>query len=122
MGIEDNERVRPLTNVDDMVEKMVWAYSHPEEVKKIVERGYQWVQDLAWDKIVKQWDDLFQGTYDKLQSERTVGYAIDKAGRNDPCPCGSGRKFKRCPGGVDEIDKFRDWLGEEPLDKEQDKE
>jgi preprotein translocase subunit SecA len=29
------------------------------------------------------------------------------AGRNDPCPCGSGRKFKRChgdprsrPGGV----------------------
>ncbi|WP_244433092.1 SEC-C metal-binding domain-containing protein [Bradyrhizobium ottawaense] len=21
-----------------------------------------------------------------------------KIGRNDPCPCGSGRKFKRCPG------------------------
>lgn len=23
------------------------------------------------------------------------------AGRNDPCPCGSGIKFKRCHGGVD---------------------
>ena len=21
-----------------------------------------------------------------------------RAGRNDPCPCGSGRKFKRCHG------------------------
>lgn len=24
----------------------------------------------------------------------------DKVGRNEPCPCGSGRKFKRCHGGV----------------------
>jgi preprotein translocase subunit SecA len=23
-----------------------------------------------------------------------------KVGRNDPCPCGSGKKFKRCHGGV----------------------
>jgi SEC-C motif-containing protein len=24
--------------------------------------------------------------------------AADKAGRNDPCPCGSGKKFKKCCG------------------------
>ena len=24
--------------------------------------------------------------------------AGDKVGRNDPCPCGSGQKFKRCHG------------------------
>src|SRR5581483_1135509 len=42
MGIEDNERIRPLTNVDDMVEKMFWAYTHPAEVKKIVDRAYDW--------------------------------------------------------------------------------
>ncbi len=24
--------------------------------------------------------------------------AAEKTGRNDPCPCGSGRKFKRCCG------------------------
>jgi preprotein translocase subunit SecA len=23
---------------------------------------------------------------------------VDKVGRNDPCPCGSGRKYKRCCG------------------------
>jgi preprotein translocase subunit SecA len=26
---------------------------------------------------------------------------IDKVGRNDPCPCGSGRKFKQCHGRLD---------------------
>jgi glycosyltransferase involved in cell wall biosynthesis len=37
MGMEDNERIRPLTNVDDMVEKIMWAYTHPAEVQKIVD-------------------------------------------------------------------------------------
>jgi uncharacterized protein YecA (UPF0149 family) len=25
---------------------------------------------------------------------------VDKVGRNDPCPCGSGKKFKKCHGAV----------------------
>lgn len=45
-----------------------------------------------------------------------------EVGRNDPCPCGSGRKYKRCHLGVDEIPlnarltilyrKANRWLGE----------
>jgi hypothetical protein len=31
-----------------------------------------------------------------LGSGATLKRAIPKAGRNDPCPCGSGRKFKQC--------------------------
>ena len=27
-------------------------------------------------------------------------YASNKIGRNDPCPCGSGKKYKRCCGGA----------------------
>ena len=27
------------------------------------------------------------------------GGGVPEPGRNDPCPCGSGRKFKRCCGG-----------------------
>lgn len=30
----------------------------------------------------------------------TLKRAIPKAGRNDPCPCGSGKKFKQCCAGV----------------------
>lgn len=30
--------------------------------------------------------------------EAQVQKAVAKAGRNDPCPCGSGRKIKQCHG------------------------
>jgi len=32
-------------------------------------------------------------------SNRTVTNETQKTGRNEPCPCGSGRKFKKCCGG-----------------------
>lgn len=31
---------------------------------------------------------------EQLRAEKTR--TLPKAGRNDPCPCGSGRKFKKC--------------------------
>jgi preprotein translocase subunit SecA len=30
----------------------------------------------------------------------TMPVTVDKVGRNDPCPCGSGKKFKKCHGAV----------------------
>lgn len=37
------------------------------------------------------------GPGDRLGSEvRTVAGRGEKVGRNDPCPCGSGKKFKKC--------------------------
>ena len=33
-------------------------------------------------------------------SARTVRRETAKVGRNDPCPCGSGRKYKHCHGGT----------------------
>ena len=32
----------------------------------------------------------------RLASARTFRRDIPKVGRNDPCPCGSGKKFKHC--------------------------
>ena len=44
--------------------------------------------------------DAFSGknTADKLIEEydRHKGRSVHKAGRNDPCPCGSGKKYKKC--------------------------
>lgn len=31
-----------------------------------------------------------------VQSGYTVRRAVDRIGRNDPCPCGSGKKYKKC--------------------------
>lgn len=113
LGFSDNERIRPLTNVADMVEKMVWAYKNPDKVKEITERAYEWVQDLKWENIVKEWNDLFLDTFNTLEQERAKGLAIDNANRNDPCPCGSNIKFKKCHGGPNLEDKFKDWFDEE---------
>jgi len=31
----------------------------------------------------------------------TVRRSTPKVGRNDPCPCGSGKKYKKCHGAMD---------------------
>jgi preprotein translocase subunit SecA len=39
-----------------------------------------------------------QGAPDQQQKGQTVVREGEKIGRNDPCPCGSGKKYKRCHG------------------------
>jgi uncharacterized protein len=38
-----------------------------------------------------------------LAEEARLKSAMTGTGRNDPCPCGSGRKFKRCHGAANEV-------------------
>ena len=35
---------------------------------------------------------------DSARPEPRVSSPEDKVGRNDPCPCGSGKKYKKCHG------------------------
>ena len=56
----------------------------------------EWLYTLpAWDKIYdkEKRDEL----YKKEKTSHTVVKA-PKIGRNDPCPCGSGKKYKKCCG------------------------
>ena len=41
-----------------------------------------------------------------LPGNHFVPRRIDSPGRNDPCPCGSGRKFKQCCAGMPELPSF----------------
>ena len=50
-------------------------------------------------------DDLVMAVADLWELNREARYKVEvrrrdapKVGRNDPCPCGSGRKYKRCHG------------------------
>jgi hypothetical protein len=69
-GAEDLERFRPLTNVEDAVDKLLWVYDHPKEVNKITNRAYKWVTKLDWDTVTAQWEQLINRTYKTLQQER----------------------------------------------------
>ena len=72
-GPDDYERLRPLTNVDDAVKKLVWIYDNQDKVQGIVDRAYNWVQQFSWDKIAHEWDNYFQKVYNGLLVERKQG-------------------------------------------------
>lgn len=61
----DNEVIRPLVDVDDMVRAMLEVYNNPEEVKRRTENAYKYVtQQLDWQgPIAKQWVKLFDKAY-----------------------------------------------------------
>jgi preprotein translocase subunit SecA len=82
-----------LTGVqDDMVRIMYRVQSQPPQQRRRPAR----------DNLVELSADGPQGMGDgdagRLTRSRSAGGASgsNKVGRNDPCPCGSGKKFKKC--------------------------
>jgi hypothetical protein len=56
----------------------------------------EWLYTLPqWDKILTA--ERRKELYKQEKSSHTV-VKPPKVGRNDPCPCGSGKKFKKCCG------------------------
>ena len=55
-----------------------------------------------WLYNLPQWDNILTVEKRKeiAKEERLSGTVIkgEKIGRNDPCPCGSGKKYKKCCG------------------------
>ena len=49
---------------------------------------------------LKKWHNLLRRLYKKAtrQTRRQPAGITGKIGRNDPCPCGSGKKYKKCCG------------------------
>ncbi len=72
-GPTDFERIRPLTNVDDAVKKLIWVYDNQDKVAPIVDRAYEWIQQYSWKAIAQKWDELFQKAYTALEEERKKG-------------------------------------------------
>jgi len=65
-----------------------------DEIMAMAERnGWKVIVGVESDKPENTADleTLMQGEAAPIRRAQTVG-------RNDPCPCGSGRKFKRCCG------------------------
>lgn len=64
--------------------------------KNMIDAKADWLYGLP------QWDDIFdEETKKRLYREQKQSGTIrkeKKIGRNDPCPCGSGKKYKKCCG------------------------
>ena len=55
-----------------------------------------------WQCFRYEEDEEFEKSYNYMLYEKTVkkrnNQNNNKIGRNDPCPCGSGKKYKQCCG------------------------
>jgi hypothetical protein len=63
--------MRPLTDVNDLVAKLLEIYNNPEEARRRAENGYKWVTTkMEWQKnIVPQWVKLFDKAYKELNQK-----------------------------------------------------
>lgn len=50
------------------------------------------------EKRQRELDEIKMGNGDSTKSSQPVKRSQPKVGRNEPCPCGSGKKFKQCCG------------------------
>lgn len=59
--------------------------------------------DAEWLYTLPQWDEILtkerqKEVYREQKNSGTIRHEEPKVGRNDPCPCGSGKKYKHCCG------------------------
>lgn len=95
-GINDSlKKANPIEEMDE---------NTPIELDIDLEKlYYNMVEAKAdWLYNLKEWDDLLDADrrkelYRKQKSSTTIVKG-EKIGRNDPCPCGSGKKYKHCHG------------------------
>ena len=95
-GIDESlKEANPIETMDeDTVVSL--AFDKEKLYKNMVAAKADWLYELP------QWKDIYsEEELKKLYKEQKESTTIrkeKKIGRNDPCPCGSGKKYKKCCG------------------------
>lgn len=95
-GINESlKEANPIETMDEDTEVSL-AFDKEKLYKNMVEARADWLYELP------QWNDIYdEETKRRLFLEQRKSGIIrkeKKIGRNDPCPCGSGKKYKKCCG------------------------
>jgi hypothetical protein len=95
-GIDDSlVESNPIEEMEEDTEVNL-VYDKEKLYKNMVDAKADWLYNLP------QWDEIFDEAkkkelYKEAKNARTIRKE-KKIGRNDPCPCGSGKKYKKCCG------------------------
>lgn len=93
-----NDSLKESNPIETMDENTVVSLAFDKEklYKNMVDAKADWLYELP------QWNYIFdEETRKALYLEQKQSGTIrkeKKIGRNDPCPCGSGKKYKKCCG------------------------
>ena len=93
-----NDSLKKQNPIETMDEKTTVSLVFEKELlyKNMVAAGAEWLYELP------QWDAIFdkekQQELYKEQKRSTTVVNEPKVYPNDPCPCGSGKKYKKCCG------------------------
>ena len=95
-GIYDSLKIpNPIETMDENT-KVTLAFDKELLYKNMVDAKADWLYELP------QWNDIFTEEKRKelYKEQKKSGTVVKphKIGRNDPCPCGSGKKYKHCCG------------------------
>lgn len=93
-----NESLKEENPIEEMEEDTVVSLAFDKEklYKNMVAAKADWLYELPqWDSILSE--EKRKELY-KEQKESGTIRKEKKIGRNDPCPCGSGKKYKKCCG------------------------
>lgn len=66
----DNERMRPLMNVEEAANAIKYIMDHPEEAAERAEKAYEWVNSHTWSDVCKQWINVFNRATNKARTSR----------------------------------------------------
>lgn len=94
-----NESIKEPNPVDQIVEDShVKVEIDPEKLYyNMVANSADWLYKLPeWDNILTK--ERQAELYKQQKQSKIVRRKGPKIGRNDPCPCGSGKKYKFCCG------------------------
>jgi uncharacterized protein len=98
-------------HADDLSELLEPMFMLNGMLKEDVEKsGERWFAPAEEARLVADIQEnlpvIVQTLYNFWRNKRSGGTVVrdeEKAGRNDPCPCGSGRKFKQCCGSPEKL-------------------
>ena len=95
-GINDSLKVQnPIEEMEEDTEVNL-GFDKELLYKNMVDAKADWLYELP------MWDEIFTPEKKKTlyMEQKKSGTIIKgaKVGRNDPCPCGSGKKYKKCCG------------------------
>ena len=93
-----NDSLKQPNDIETMEEDTVVSLDFDNALlyKNMVDAKADWLYELP------QWDKIFTAQEKKqlYREQKASGTIVKgpKVGRNDPCPCGSGLKYKKCCG------------------------